>query len=146
MNSFWIKLVSLIIIVGALLSYNWITDSRKQNEKISDLEFQLKEKSTNENQTQSSNSELYKDGKYQGEAKGFGGPIKVEAVITDGQIKEINILSAENEDNAYLDSAKKIIDRIIEKQSYEVDTVSGATFSSTGIKNAVKEAVGKAEK
>lgn len=146
MNSFWIKLVSLIIIVGALLSYNWITDSRKQNEKISDLEFQLKEKSTNENQTQSSNSDLYKDGKYQGEAKGFGGPIKVEAVITDGQIKEINILSAENEDNAYLDSAKKIIDRIIEKQSYEVDTVSGATFSSTGIKNAVKEAVGKAEK
>lgn len=146
MNSFWIKLTSLIIIVGTLFGYNWMINSRQQDEKITDLEIQLKEKSTDDDQTQKNDSGLYKDGTYQGEAKGFGGPIKIEAVIKDGKIKEINILSAENEDNAYLDSAKAIIDRIIDEQSYDVDTVSGATFSSTGIKNAVKEAIGKAEK
>ena len=34
---------------------------------------------------------------------------------------------------------------MIEKQTYNVDTVSGATFSSTGIINAVVDALGKAE-
>ena len=37
-----------------------------------------------------------------------------------------------------------IIDYIIDKQSSEVDTISGATFSSTGIKDAVAKALEKA--
>ena len=35
---------------------------------------------------------------------------------------------------------------IIEAQSADVDTISGATFSSTGIRNAAQEAIEKAEK
>ena len=42
--------------------------------------------------------------------------------------------------------AKDIIPAIIEAQSAEVDTISGATFSSTGIKNASQEALEKAVK
>ena len=38
-----------------------------------------------------------------------------------------------------------MIDRILEAQSTDVDTVSGATFSSTGILMAVEDALGKAE-
>ena len=34
---------------------------------------------------------------------------------------------------------------MMKKQSADVDTVSGATFSSTGIINAVVDALGKAE-
>jgi uncharacterized protein with FMN-binding domain len=41
--------------------------------------------------------------------------------------------------------AKDIINRIIDSQSYDVDTISGATFSSTGIKNATEEALKKAK-
>jgi uncharacterized protein with FMN-binding domain len=40
--------------------------------------------------------------------------------------------------------AQDIIPTIIEHQSADVDTISGATFSSTGIKNAVQEALHKA--
>ncbi|MFQ9119118.1 MAG: FMN-binding protein [Mediterraneibacter faecis] len=36
--------------------------------------------------------------------------------------------------------------KIIEAQSAEVDTISGATFSSTGIKNAAEQALEQAVK
>ena len=54
--------------------------------------------------------------------------------------------SAEKEDGAYLAMAEDIIPKIIEAQSAEVDTISGATFSSTGIKNAAEQALEQAVK
>ena len=42
--------------------------------------------------------------------------------------------------------AKDIIPKILDAQSAEVDTISGSTFSSTGIKNATKQALEKAVK
>jgi len=42
--------------------------------------------------------------------------------------------------------AEDIIPTIIDAQSADVDTISGATFSSTGIRNAAQEAIEKAEK
>lgn len=144
MTSFWIKLISSILIAASFIVYNNVTNERKQSEKIADLEFQLENQSGNSNNADTITSD-YKDGKYEGEADGFGGTIKVEVVIKSGEISQINILSAEHEDKAYLNTAETIIDDILNKQSSDVDTISGATFSSTGIKNAVKEALGKAE-
>ena len=42
--------------------------------------------------------------------------------------------------------ARDIIPKSIDAQSADVDTVSGATFSSTGIKNASEQALEKAVK
>ena len=42
--------------------------------------------------------------------------------------------------------AEDIIPSIISAQSADVDTVSGATFSSTAIRNATKQALDKAVK
>ena len=68
----------------------------------------------------------------------------MEVTVADGKITDISILSAEGEDGAYLTMAQDIIPRILEGQTAETDTVSGATFSSTGIKNAVIQALEKA--
>lgn len=86
----------------------------------------------------------YLDGSYEGSGQGFGGMITVQAVIEGGELTELNILDAPGEDSAYLDSATAIIDQIIEAQSAEVDTISGATFSSTGIREAAREALEQA--
>lgn len=88
--------------------------------------------------------EGYKDGTYYGSARGFGGNIQVEVVITEGKIAGINIVSASAETSSYLSSAKAVISRIISAQSPNVDTVSGATYSSNGIINAVKSALRQA--
>ena len=83
------------------------------------------------------------DGTYTGHGTGFGGDITVEVTIADGKITDVEILSAEKEDSAYLTMAKDIIPEILDAQSADVDTISGATFSSTGIKNATAQALEK---
>lgn len=80
------------------------------------------------------------------EADGFGGTVAVEVTVKDGKIEAVEVTSAEKEDSAYLAMAEDIIPKIIEAQSAEVDTISGATFSSTGIKNAAEQALEQAVK
>ena len=88
---------------------------------------------------------VYKDVTYTGEADGYGGTIQVEVTLASDEITSINVVSAPGEDSAYLSQAESVIDSILSAQSTDVDTVSGATFSSTGILNAVDDALGKAE-
>lgn len=92
------------------------------------------------------NSEnVYKDGTYTGSAQGFGGAITVQVTLANDEITDIQVTSAPGEDSAYLSQGEGVISSIISAQSTDVDTVSGATFSSTGIINAVVDALGKAE-
>lgn len=97
-------------------------------------------------QEESDDSEnVYKDGTYTGSAQGFGGAITVQVTLANDEITDIQVTSAPGEDSAYLSQGEGVISSIISAQSTDVDTVSGATFSSTGIINAVVDALGKAE-
>ena len=86
---------------------------------------------------------IYLDGIYTAETMGFEGQITVQVTVAEDKITDITILSAEDEEE-YLSRAKQVIPAILEGQSPNVDTVSGATYSSTGILNAVKLALAKA--
>ena len=88
---------------------------------------------------------VYKDGTYTGSAQGFGGTITVQVTLASDEITDIQVTSAPGEDSAYLSQGEGVISSIISAQSTDVDTVSGATFSSTGIINAVVDALEKAE-
>ena len=85
----------------------------------------------------------YLDGIYTAEAMGFEGKITVQITVAEDQITDITLLSAEDEEE-YLSRAKQVIPAILEGQNPNVDAVSGATYSSTGILNAVKLALTKA--
>ena len=86
----------------------------------------------------------YKDGTYQGSGTGFGGTITVQVKVSGGKITEIDIISASGETGSYLSNATGVISRILSSQSPNVDAVSGATYSSNGIIQAVQNALGKA--
>ena len=86
----------------------------------------------------------YKDGTYQGSGTGFGGTITVEVTISGGKIASITILSAAGETASYFASAQGVISRILSGQTPNVDAVSGATYSSNGIIQAVQNALAKA--
>lgn len=88
---------------------------------------------------------MYQDGTFEGTGEGFGGEIRIQLTVTSGRIADIQVLSAEKEDNSYLSMAEGIIANIIDAQSAEVDTISGATYSSTGIRQAVMQALKQAE-
>ena len=144
MREFWVRLVSVLAIVGILTGYNSVLDARAIEDEIARLSAQLSGSGQSGEENGSENE--YKNGTYTGEADGFGGTIQVEVKIEKNKIAEIDVVSAEKEDGAYLSMAKDIIPKIIDEQSAEVDTISGATFSSTGIKNASEQALEKAVK
>lgn len=86
----------------------------------------------------------YKDGTYQGSGTGFGGTITVQVTVSGGKIASIDILSASAETPSYFAAAKGVISRMISGQTPNVDAVSGATYSSNGIIEAVQNALAKA--
>ncbi|PAB58359.1 FMN-binding protein [Anaeromicrobium sediminis] len=82
---------------------------------------------------------------YIGEANGYNDLIKVKVGIEEGVITKISIVDHDEDWDWYTKAKGPIIDAILEKQSADVDTVSGATFTSTGIIEAVKKALEGAE-
>lgn len=87
----------------------------------------------------------FADGTYTGSATGYGSNLTVEIVIENNVLTSITILS-HNEKQAqfYAKAFNTIPSEILDAQSLDVDTVSGSTFSSVGIINAVNNALEKA--
>lgn len=120
--------------------------AKNQEAAQSEAKDKSKETDSAESEEGSDDSEnVYKDGTYTGSAQGFGGAITVQVTLANDEITDIQVTGAPGEDSAYLSQAEGVISSIISAQSTDVDTVSGATFSSTGIINAVVDALGKAE-
>ena len=141
--NFAIRTVSLLLILGVLWQYQHIAASRaavvaERQQRIDEVE------AYNAALTEQDVVGGYKDGTYEGVGMGFGGEITVSVTVADGKVAEITVLSADGEDPAYYDQALAVLDEIVSAQSTEVDTVSGATFSSTGLIDAAVDALGKA--
>ena len=92
------------------------------------------------------NASPYTDGVYEGTAEGFGGPVSVEVTIDGGDITEIRLLDVSGEDPAYLLQVESLLDQMLQTQGVDVDTISGATFTSKGLIHAVTEALRKARR
>lgn len=146
MKSLFVRICNMLLILGFLMAYQIQLNSWKKEEEISRLNAELTYLQSVHGTSEESKAEMnYKDGTYTGEALGFGGMILVEVQVKDKKITDIQIKSADKEDTAYLEMAKDIIPKIIEEQTTEVDTISGATFSSTGIRDAVSVALERAK-
>ena len=144
MKDFLIRSFCLAAVILILAGYNQVLKDRSKDEEITKLEAQVTKLQQEKEKTVDIKG-TYPDGRWEGGAKGFGGMITVLVTVENGTISEIEITSADGEDKAYLSMAEDIIPKIIEAQSADVDTVSGATFSSTGIRHAVSEALKQAE-
>ncbi len=84
------------------------------------------------------------DGTYEGSAYGMQGPIKVQLVVSGARIASVGILSSKETPIVAKVALERIPARIVETQSLKVDSVTGATLASNGIKNAVADAAKKA--
>lgn len=80
------------------------------------------------------------DGYYRGSSDGYRGQIGLTVRVQGGKVTEISVYS-QYETERYYNQAVSVIDTILAQQSLEVDTVSGATYSSRGIINAVYNAL-----
>lgn len=140
------------VVSGATYSSNGIIGAVKNaltGEKDKTVTGKSKQESASESDSSSvekaavQDASAYKDGTYYGTGKGFAGTMKVKVDIVGGKIASISIVSTKDGDS-YVKSASSLLDTIVEKQSTNVDTVSGATFSSRGIIAAVRSALSQA--
>lgn len=168
MKSFWARFASLLLIAGLVIYYQSVTVTRTHADEVTELQNQIEEakaetakykaiaeanseaSASSASKTNSANSSEsegdFVDGVYTGEAQGYGGPIDVSVSVESGKIASITVTSHANEDASYYSMAESVVDEIINQQTTAVDTVTGATFSSAGIINAVADALQEAVK
>ena len=87
----------------------------------------------------------YKDGTYTATAYGYDGDITVSVIIVEDVITAITAQSAEEDPWYFVQAEKPVIEAILAGQATEVDAVSGATYSSKGIMQAVENALEQAK-
>lgn len=81
-----------------------------------------------------------KDGVYTGEAEGYKSTITAEVTVAGGRITKVAVTHKDTPEIAD-DAVDIVAQRIIDKQHYQVDAMSGATFTSEGVMQAVKAAI-----
>lgn len=80
-------------------------------------------------------------GAYSGEGQGFGGPLTVEVEVDETSIVSITVTENQETEGIGSNAVEKLPGRIVEAQSLAVDVISGCTFSSNAILEAVKNAL-----
>jgi uncharacterized protein with FMN-binding domain len=83
----------------------------------------------------------FTDGDYSGSAEGYHGTTSVTVTVESGYIMDIHVESTGDDTMFFNQARAQVITAIIRAQSVDVDAVSGATFSSFGIMDAVKNAL-----
>ena len=137
MRAFVIKAISILIVALMLFMYQTTAHSYAQmNAAVDELKAELTKQME---QAEANNKEPeYKDGTYRGSGTGYSGELTVEVTVKDGKI-------ASKDDKAYLELASGLLDEIMASGSAdEVAAVSGATLSSKGIIEAMKDALEEA--
>lgn len=88
----------------------------------------------------------YNDGTYEGVGQGHGGDITVSVTVTDGKLTNVEVVSQNETEAIYSSAVDMIIEGVIANNgTTNVDAVSGATESSSGIMDAVNDALSQAK-
>ena len=118
----WISLIVALVMSAGFLIMGSINLNRLRNMKISNFDLLG-----------------LTDGIYKGEFNDGGGLYSVEIKITDHKISDVNLTT--NRESVYIGYARPIIKRILEKQTPDVDAISGATTTSKSIMKAAENAL-----
>ncbi|MGI6149023.1 MAG: FMN-binding protein [Firmicutes bacterium] len=82
------------------------------------------------------------DGEYVGSAEGFNGPLTVKVTVSGGTVTDVEVTAHSDTPGISDGAIKAVPEAIVAGQTADVDAVSGATYTSRGIMNAVKDAIG----
>ncbi len=80
-------------------------------------------------------------GTFEGTATGFHGPVTVQVTLTDGAITNVAVTEHGESEGVSDYSISETPKRILEAQSWNVDALTGATYSSNAVKYAAKTAI-----
>lgn len=100
-----------------------------------------KDEDSSSSQSSSNSSQSPSPTSYTATKSGYGGDLTVRTIIENGVIKDLELVE-DNESQVVIKRAFPVLkERILQENTADVDTVSGATFSSYAIKSAVADAM-----
>lgn len=123
-----IIVVSIILIIAIAIYIKYMGEYNNYKQIMASLEI---------NQIDLSKVD---DGKYYGELDAGLVSVELEVIVKNNKIIDITLLK---HDNGKGESAEIIIDKVIENQSINVDTIAGATNSSKAILKSIENALSK---
>lgn len=94
--------------------------------------------------TSSTTEQGMKAGTYEGTGAGFHGDIKVSVTVDNTSITSIEVTEESETETIGHAALPKLIEEATTNQTYQPDTVSGASVTSQGFSDAVKDALTKA--
>lgn len=108
---------------------------KKLDEELSSLKSRVATASFDDGEGQ------LKDGVYEGASIGYNGEVTVEIRVVGGKLVEAK-LKSHTDDKEYIDKTLGLLKEAVKKQgTKDIDTISGATFSSNGILGGLSNAL-----
>ena len=86
----------------------------------------------------------YLPGTYSAKAQGFGGEVEVSVEVGENAIEAVTITGNDETPEVGGAAIPELEKQVMESQSTDVEGVSGATFTSTAVKDALTEALSQA--
>lgn len=96
------------------------------------------------NNGQNNQTLRFTPGKYQGEGEGMNGKVVIEMEFSEDKIVSLELVQHSETEGIYEKAYDTLSKEIVEKQSLNVDTVAGATYTSNAIIHAAEDCVNKA--
>ena len=151
-RNFILRTVNLVLILGVLWQYqntallraDAVAQRQQEIQEVEAWNTSILQAQQAEQEAEDAAPIGPKDGTYEGSAYGFGDLITVSVTLKDGKMTDIAVLRADGEDKPYYKQAVRVLNEMLEAQSTEVDTISGATLTADGLIDAVADALGKA--
>jgi uncharacterized protein with FMN-binding domain len=128
--------VSLIVILTAGCV---IFGGRKSPEQVQVEQAQAEQ--VQAEQAQIEQKKQKHDQVYEGSAFGYRGPIYVQVRMSGGSISEITVVDSDEDRFVGGVAMEELIETVTELNSADVDAISGATITSKGFLEAVRNAI-----
>jgi uncharacterized protein with FMN-binding domain len=146
MNKKWVALCSTAVAAVYAAGY-FATETQasvQQPPQYSQVNIQLNGGQTNVLPTNSTQTKgLYKDGIYTGMGRNRRGSIQVAVTLKNDKITDVEI---SNFAMHYSESdVVGLPEEVLQKQSPQVENVSGATYSTRAFEDAVQDAISQAQ-
>lgn len=138
-------IIHILLVKGMLTGF----DSKKvksDRNNINSLQEHSDKNQIISYENQLDNTKEYNDGVYEGIGNGYKPGIVVKVTVEEGKVASIEIIDDNETPGFSIEPFEIIPQQIIISQSTDVDMVSGATMTSEGVVEAVKDALSKAQK
>ena len=144
------KLMMSLVVMGLMFSLaacgsssDSSDSSGETTEETVEEEETAEEEAASEEEAAEETAEEGLSGTYTGEGEGFGGTITVTLTLENGTITDCSIDGPDETESVGGVAIEELAEQVVAANGADIDGVSGATYTSDGVKEAVAAALGE---